>query len=53
MVNEGEEPGANDVRAALQRLVSSSTFEGSQRLQDFLVYVVEESLSGRADSIRA
>lgn len=53
MVNEGINPSAEDVQAALQRLVRSSTFEGSQRLQDFLVYVVEESLSGRADDIRA
>ncbi|WP_299664691.1 adenylate cyclase [uncultured Ruegeria sp.] len=47
------EPDAKDVRAAIQRLIGSSTFTGSQRLQDFLIYVVEESLSGRADDIRA
>lgn len=52
-LNESGSPAANDVRAALQRLVKSSTFAGSQRLQDFLVYVVEESLNGRADDIRA
>ncbi|WP_109312424.1 adenylate cyclase [Ruegeria sp. AU67] len=52
-LNEGVAPETEDVRAALQRLVRSSTFAGSQRLQDFLVYVVEESLNGRADEIRA
>ncbi len=52
-MNEGGDPAAKDVRAALQRLVKSSTFAGSQRLQDFLVYVVEETLNGRADDIRA
>ncbi|WP_171123515.1 MULTISPECIES: tetratricopeptide repeat protein [unclassified Ruegeria] len=52
-LNEGGSPVPKDVRAALQRLVKSSTFAGSQRLQDFLVYVVEESLNGRADDIRA
>ncbi|WP_282170406.1 tetratricopeptide repeat protein [Ruegeria atlantica] len=52
-LNEGIAPDAEDVRAALQRLVRSSTFASSQRLQDFLVYVVEESLNGRADEIRA
>ncbi|WP_108859227.1 adenylate cyclase [Ruegeria sp. Alg231-54] len=52
-LNEGVAPDTKDVRAALQRLVRSSTFAGSQRLQDFLVYVVEESLNGRADEIRA
>ncbi|MBO9411750.1 MULTISPECIES: adenylate cyclase [unclassified Ruegeria] len=52
-VNKDRTPDAKDVRAALQRLVKSSTFAGSQRLQDFLIYVVEESLRGRADDIRA
>ncbi len=51
--NEGSSPTSKDVRAALQRLVGSSTFAGSRRLQDFLVYVVEETLNGRADNIRA
>ncbi|WP_217353369.1 tetratricopeptide repeat protein [Ruegeria arenilitoris] len=52
-LNESGSPAAKDIRAALQRLIRSSTFTGSQRLQDFLVYVVEESLNGRADDIRA
>ena len=52
-LNESGSPAAKEVRAALQRLIKSSTFAGSQRLQDFLVYVVEESLNGRADDIRA
>ncbi len=51
--DDQEKPDTKDVRAALQRLVNSSTFEGSLRLQDFLVYVVEETLNGRADEIRA
>lgn len=46
-------PDTKDVRAALDRLVRSSAFAGSQRLQEFLVYVVEETLSGRSDDIRA
>ncbi|MDP5221013.1 adenylate cyclase [Ruegeria sp. 2205SS24-7] len=52
-IGGGRTPDAKDVRVALQRLVGSQTFAGSQRLQDFLIYVVEESINGRADEIRA
>lgn len=46
-------PNPDDVRAAVERLSESSTFIGSERLRDFLRYVVEEALNGRAEMIRA
>ena len=43
----------NDIRAALDRLTDADEIAGSDRLCQFLSYVVEESLAGRADRIRA
>ena len=42
-----------EIRAALHAVTSSKTFDGANRLQAFLTYVVEESLAGRAKLIRA
>lgn len=56
-----EHPPKNDVdrsirddeaRAALDNLVVSTSFSGSNRLIGFLRYVVEETLEGRGDVIR-
>lgn len=44
---------AASVRAAVERIVSSPDFDGSDRARDFLRYVVEETLEGRADRIKA
>jgi tetratricopeptide (TPR) repeat protein len=40
------------VRKALQGVVSSVAFQASPRLQQFLTYVVEETLAGRGAQIR-
>ena len=42
-----------DVRAQLERLVASPDFDASARARRFLSYVVEETLEGRADRIKA
>ncbi|WP_417669545.1 hypothetical protein [Roseibium sp.] len=44
-------PDRHDVRAALEKICDSNEFSGSQRLQDFLRYVVDETLAGRGDQI--
>ncbi|WP_263373591.1 TPR end-of-group domain-containing protein [Granulicella aggregans] len=40
------------IRAHLQEVISSSTFAGGKRAQDFLRLVVEHSLAGRIDNLR-
>ena len=40
-------------RAELHRVLGSSHFEASERNRRFLEYVVEETLAGRADRIKA
>ena len=42
-----------DIRAAVERIVDSPDFTASDRARNFLRYVVEEALSGRADRIKA
>jgi hypothetical protein len=46
---------ANDeaVRAELNRILGNPAFNATDRLRRFLSYVVEETLSGRADRIKA
>jgi len=46
-------PSRDDVRAALECILASREFVGSERLVEFLRYVVEESLKGRAGRIKA
>jgi len=46
-------PSPEDVRAQLERILASSEFLGSQRTRRFLSYVVEETLAGRDDRIKA
>lgn len=46
-------PEPTAVRTQLQRLVGSSEFEASGRNRQFLTYVVEETLAGRQDLIKA
>jgi TolB-like protein len=41
------------VRAELERILASSSFALSQRHRKFLSFVVEETISGRADRIKA
>jgi TolB-like protein len=42
-----------DVEKELERVLSSPDFEASERNRRFLSYVVEETLSGRSDRIKA
>ncbi len=41
------------VRIALQHILASPTFGATERMRQFLNYVVEETLAGRADRIKA
>ncbi len=43
----------DDARAALERVITSPDFVASERARRFLVYVVEETLAGRSDRIKA
>jgi adenylate cyclase len=43
----------DEIRAQLQRIVSCPQFDASERNRHFLEYVVEETLGGRADRIKA
>jgi adenylate cyclase len=46
-------PSAKDVLAYLHELLQQSAFSASERNRRFLSYVVEETLQGRADRIKA
>ncbi|KAB0267281.1 adenylate cyclase [Microvirga brassicacearum] len=46
-------PAADDVRAQLDRLIASPDLDVPARARKFLRYVVEETLAGRADRIKA
>jgi adenylate cyclase len=50
-----EEPSITDepVRAQLQRILGSPKFDASKRNRSFLIFIVEETLAGRADRIKA
>ena len=43
----------HDVRAELRRILNSPNFETSDRNRRFLAYVVEETLAGRAERLKA
>jgi hypothetical protein len=45
-------PRPDDVRAELQRILESHEFRSSKRCQDFLRFVVENTLNGRADILK-
>ena len=48
-----EQPDDADIRAALDRVVASSHFSKSPQLASFLRFVVDETLAGRAERIKA
>lgn len=50
---DGTEPSSGEIRQQLDRIIESSAFATSQRNRRFLRYVVEETLAGRADRIKA
>lgn len=43
---------AEDVRGELEAVLASASFRGSRRSREFLRFVVEESLAGRADQLK-
>jgi len=49
----GPSPSADEVRAELERIVTSEPFRPSAQLQAFLRFVVEATLKGEAERIRA
>ena len=51
--NGGSGPSADDVRAQLARLLASGAFPASARRRRLLEYVVEETLAGRSDRLKA
>jgi TolB-like protein len=50
---ESEHVSAEACRDALRRILDSRDFDGSDRERQFLVYVCEEALAGRAERIKA
>ena len=48
----GQQPSHGDIHAALDAVLSSQIFSGSPRLQEFLRYVVEETLAERGGHIK-
>lgn len=51
--SQGDSPNANEVLRYLHELLQQSAFSASERNRRFLTYVVEETLEGRADRIKA
>lgn len=47
------EPGEADIRAQLDRILGSPEFNVPTRVRQFLSYVVEQTLAGHADRIKA
>src|ERR1035437_5785500 len=47
-----EPPNADSVREELNRVLASHEFRTSKRSQDFLRYVVENTLNGRAEMVK-
>ncbi len=47
-----QKPSSDEIRAELSRILESAEFVASNHLAQFLRYVVDESLAGRADSIK-
>jgi len=48
-----DSPSESDVRAALTKILGSAEFSRSRRVGDFLRFVVEETLAGRGDRLKA
>ena len=47
------EPHEDDIRAQLDRILASAEFSVPQRVRQFLIYVVNQTLAGQADRIKA
>lgn len=53
-IGQGDrQPSPEAVRAQLARILASDEFVASDRLKDFLRFVVEEALGGRAERLKA
>jgi TolB-like protein len=50
--NHTMQPTADEVRAALERVLAGGSFAGSSRLSRFLRFVVERSLAGEAERLK-
>ncbi len=50
--DSGHSASAAEVRDELQRVLNSQEFRSSRRSQEFLKYVVENTLAGKADSLK-
>jgi len=48
----GSDPSGESVRSELARVLASATFSASPRMQKFLSYIVEESLSDRSARLK-
>jgi adenylate cyclase len=46
-------PAPDEIRAQLARIIAGAAFEVSERARAFLRYVVEETLAGRTDRLKA
>lgn len=53
MVREEPSASVDEIRAELRRILDSPHFDASERNRRFLAHVVEETLAGRADRIKA
>lgn len=53
MVRSSENISGGQKRAPLGKLLADAHLDGSDRLQAFLTYIVEEELAGRGDQIRS
>jgi TolB-like protein len=49
----GDRVSREEIRSQLDRILASAGFEATARIRAFLAYVVEETLAGRGDRIKA
>lgn len=47
----GRPPGARMVRRHVEQIIASADFDASRRSQEFLRYIVQETLAGRGDDL--
>jgi TolB-like protein len=52
-VSESDTPSPGDCREALDKMLGDATFAGTERDRKFLAYIVNETLAGRGERIKA
>jgi hypothetical protein len=52
MVDENNKPTPEAIRRQLDRILQNPDFKGSEKQRDFIAFVVNETLSGRASQIK-